>query len=265
MLRRKTSCAAPKDGQSQSPGRVAAQGAPTTSPQPAVFTCDGCRAGWPAIRRCGTAPCPVCAARSRLNRLTTVWKPWASITVHFLSAKVVASKTRVRRAEPPSAALSSISILDRIALLGDARDPCVAREVDVVGEQELEWGLADEILVLRSSLRSMTATLRPSATIWNRSGKFEPHAARAQEAEVPLGAPPSGPIWTKSAVMTRATSSQALARATASQRGLALRAFRRFGGLFGRPRQASSESSGACWAKPAPAATRAGKPSASHR
>ncbi len=70
--------------------------------------------------------------RSTLNRVTTVWKPCASMTVHCFNAKVEASKTSARCAVPPSAALSSTSIVTVIALLGDAQHSRVARQVNMV-------------------------------------------------------------------------------------------------------------------------------------
>ena len=86
--------------------------------------------------------------RSRLDRVTTVWKPWASITVHCLSAigRGVENERQMRRAAERRLVLDLDR--DRIALLRDAEDPGVAGEVDVIGEQELERRLADEIFVL---------------------------------------------------------------------------------------------------------------------
>ena len=86
--------------------------------------------------------------RSTLNRVTTVWKPCASITVHCFSAKLSGSNTSATSAAPPKVALSSISIVAALSSDRDALDRGVLGEVDVVGEQELQRRLGDEIEIL---------------------------------------------------------------------------------------------------------------------
>ena len=129
--------------------------------------------------------------RSRLNRVTTVWKPCASITVHCFSAKVEASKTSERCAVPPERRPVLDLDRDRFALLGDAQDLCVAGHVDVVGKEKLERRLADEILVLRVELfvDDGDAAAVGDDLEARRVGIFEPHAAGAGHAQRSLRAP----------------------------------------------------------------------------
>ena len=70
--------------------------------------------------------------RSTLNRVTTVWKPCASMTVHCFNAKVEASKTSVKmRGAPERRPILDLD-RNRIALLGDAQHSRVARQVNMV-------------------------------------------------------------------------------------------------------------------------------------
>src|ERR1700677_1113640 len=108
--------------------------------------------------------------RSTLNRVTTVWKPWASMTVHCFSAKVEASKTRERCAVPPSAARSSSSIVTVLPSWETFRR-WVSRARAMWSESRNlsgVWPMKYSSCVL--SFLSTIATLRPSAMISNRGG-----------------------------------------------------------------------------------------------
>ena len=128
--------------------------------------------------------------RSRSNRVTTVWKPCASITVHCLSAKVEASKTSEICAVAAKRRLVLDLDRDRIAFLGDAQDPCVARHVDVVGKEKLQRRLGDEILVLRIELvvDDGDAAAVGDDLEARRVGVLEQHAAWARDAQRSLRA-----------------------------------------------------------------------------
>ena len=82
---------------------------------------------------------------------------------------------------------------DRIALLRDAKDPGVAGEVDVIGEQELERRLADEIFILGVELAvddgeaaAVGDDLESRPCKWNPPGRTR--------LSVPSDRRPSGPI-----------------------------------------------------------------------
>ena len=79
---------------------------------------------------------------------------------------------------------------DRIALLGDAQDPGVARHVDVVGKEKLERRLGDEIFVLRIELvvDDGDAAAVGDDLEARRVGVLEQHAAWARDAQRSLRA-----------------------------------------------------------------------------
>ena len=126
--------------------------------------------------------------RSRLNRVTTVWKPCASITVHCLSAKLAGSNLELEVGRAAKRGLVLDLDRDRTLVLGDAHDPGVAHKVDVIGEQEFQRRLTREYSSCVLSLWSITATLRPSATISKRAGAayLKQHAAGAGDSELVL-------------------------------------------------------------------------------
>src|SRR3984957_1518692 len=108
--------------------------------------------------------------RSTLNRVTTVWKPWASMTVHCFNAKVDASKTNERCAVPPSAARSSSSIVIVLPSWETFRS-CVSRARSMWSESRNlsgVWPMKYSSCGL--SFLSTIATLRPSAMISKRGG-----------------------------------------------------------------------------------------------
>ena len=123
------------------------------------------------------------------------------------------------------------------------------------------WAMKYSSWVL--SLWSMMATLRPSATISNRAGSAYLNDIFPGRSTVswPSERLPPGAIWTKSALSTRAASSQALARATASAADRLAA-----GPLFGALAALTGfcRSSGASWAI-APAADERREASAIHR
>ena len=88
---------------------------------------------------------------------------------------------------------------DRVALLGDAQDPCVAGHINMVGKEKLERRLADEIFVLRVELPvddGDAAAVGHDLEAW-RISIFEPHVAGADQAQLSLGAPSVWPDLNK--------------------------------------------------------------------
>ena len=89
---------------------------------------------------------------------------------------------------PPSVALSSISIVTELSSCATLRTLCPGH-VDVVGEQEFERRLGDEIFVLRVELvvdDGDAAAVGHDLEARRRS-IFEQHMARALEDQLPLG------------------------------------------------------------------------------